>query len=74
MPALYERKHPHRYASKVKLASGRTISGDPRRRDNEVLAPTYMDLATLKDATKDMTSHVFAGQAAAAVAALPDLA
>lgn len=62
LPALYERKHPYKYPSKVKLSSGRVLQGDPRKKQNETLAPTYMDFETLMDATKDMTLHVFAGQ------------
>lgn len=62
LPALTERKHPYKYPAKVKLKSGRVLSGDPRKKVNETLAPDYMDLETLLDATKDMTTHVFAGQ------------
>lgn len=71
LPALYERTHPYRYPKEVKLASGRIISGDPRTGKisakahgvkGELLAPDYMDEHTLQDATKDMTTVVFAGQ------------
>jgi predicted phage terminase large subunit-like protein len=62
LPALYEKKHPYRYPVQRKLSSGRVIQGDLRRKENEPLAPSYMDLATLRDATRDMTSHVFSGQ------------
>lgn len=71
LPALYERGHPYSYPKKVKLPSGREISGDPRTGKHsaavhgvkgELLAPAYMDGTTLKDVTRDMTTHVFAGQ------------
>jgi phage terminase large subunit-like protein len=62
LPTRYERKHPYRYPTKAKLKSGRTIKGDPRRKEGALLMPTYMDEERLADKTSDMSAHVFAGQ------------
>lgn len=62
LPTRYSRKHPYRYPAKAKLPSGRTIKGDPRKAEGELLMPAYMDDERLADKTADISAHVFAGQ------------
>ena len=62
LPARYEKTHPYCYPTKIKLSSGRVLQGDIRKKEGELLAPSYMDEVTLKSVTKDMTSHIIAGQ------------
>lgn len=63
LPTRYERKHPFVYPAKVKLAT-RTIQGDPRKREGELLMPKLQDEGKLADkvAEDGVTAHVFVGQ------------
>lgn len=61
LPVRYERKHPHRYPPKV-VYGGRTLTGDARKREGELLAPEYMDEAILADRTSDMSARTIAAQ------------
>ena len=62
LPAEYEPKHPFVYPAEVTLKSGRTLQGDPRTTEGELLAPTYMDHAILRERTREMTAQTKAAQ------------
>lgn len=62
LPFHYEPKHPFVYPAKVKLDSGRVLSGDPRRRKGELLAPEFMDEERFADKTAEMTAQTIAAQ------------
>lgn len=62
LPVEYERKHPFVYPSKVKLPSGKVLTGDTRKREGELLAPKYEDTEGLADRTAEMSAHVYAAQ------------
>jgi phage terminase large subunit-like protein len=62
LPAEYEAKHPFVYPASRTLPSGRTVQGDIRTADGELLAPSYMDAERLADRTAEMTATVYAGQ------------
>lgn len=57
LPARYDRKHQFRYPAKVKLPSGRRISGDPRTKQGDLLAPAFMGEAQLADVQHDMSER-----------------
>lgn len=57
LPARYERKHQFRYPAKVKLPSGKTIHGDPRRKEGDLLAPAFMGQAQLGEVQHDMSER-----------------
>lgn len=62
LPAHYDRKHPFIYPETVTAPSGKILRGDPRSEDGELLAPAYMDAATLTDVTHDMDARTVAAQ------------
>lgn len=66
LPARYEDKtmnHPHApYPRTVTLRSGRTLDGDQRSSNGELLAPSYMNEEGLAELERTMTTHVAAGQ------------
>lgn len=62
LPARWEKSHPYIYPEKVKLPSGRVLQGDPRKKDGELLAPSYMDEDSLKEVTHEMTSRTVSAQ------------
>lgn len=55
LPARYDPKHPFVYPDRVELPSGRVLQGDPRTDPGELLAPAFMDEATLADRQHDMS-------------------
>lgn len=55
LPARYEKKHLYRTPAKRRLPSGRVVTGDTRTLEGEILAPSYMDEATLNEAQAEMT-------------------
>lgn len=61
LPVAYERKHPFCYPAKV-VVGGRTLTGDKRKREGELLAPDYMDDARLDDRTAEMSERTIAAQ------------
>jgi phage terminase large subunit-like protein len=61
LPVRYERKHPFVYPAK-RVVGGRTLKGDPRKRDGELLAPEYMDEERLADRTAEISEHTIAAQ------------
>lgn len=62
LPARYASKHPYVTPAQVKLASGKTIQGDPRVEEDELLAPAYMDEEIYRAKTADMTAGTIASQ------------
>lgn len=62
LPARYDRKHQFRYPAKRKLPGGRTIKGDPRRRNGDLLAPAFMGEAQLGEVQHDMSQRTIEAQ------------
>lgn len=64
LPTRYSEKHKYVYPRKVRLPSGRTLTGDIRRREGQLLMPKLQDEAKLADrvAEDGVTAHIFAGQ------------
>lgn len=62
LPARYDPKHPFVYPDKVFTRSGRELLGDPRSVPGELLAPLFMDAATLADRQHDMTVRTVEAQ------------
>lgn len=56
LPARYRRKHPFVYPSKVKIGK-RVLQGDLRKKEGDLLAPSYMDKAGLDEVQHDMTEQ-----------------
>lgn len=61
LPAEYERKHIFVYPDKVHV-NGRTLQGDIRKSDGELLAPAYMNEELLDARTSELTAQVYAAQ------------
>jgi len=62
LPARYEPRHPFVTPENVRLPSGKTIQGDPRTEEGELLAPAVQSAERLEELAADMTAHVAAGQ------------
>lgn len=62
LPFHYKRKHPFVYPEKVKLPSGRVLTGDQRKEEDELLAPGFMDTERFADKTAEMTAQTIAAQ------------
>lgn len=62
LPGEYEPRHKHTYPPKVKLPSGREISGDPRTTEGELLEPVRLSGDRLAELRRSLGSYGFAGQ------------
>jgi len=61
LPAEFKPKHPYRYPAEVRI-NGRTLQGDIREQEGELLAPTYMNDELLAARTAELTAQVYAAQ------------
>jgi phage terminase large subunit-like protein len=61
LPLRWSRKHPFCYPPE-KVVAGRKLQGDPRTKEDELLAPAYQDEARVADRLSDMSARTIAAQ------------
>jgi predicted phage terminase large subunit-like protein len=62
LPAEYEPTHPFVYPRSARLASGRVLAGDPRRKAGELLDPVRLGPNRLAELRRGLGSYAYAGQ------------
>lgn len=62
LPAEYEPSHPFVYPATVTLPTGRTLSGDRRTEDGELLEPVRLSTERLAELRRGLGSYGYAGQ------------